>query len=98
MKDLLDEIIERAGANLMRQKELLIKERLIQIVGDEVDLIAESKRMFPRIKSVYYQSDKSEAYYWNDGSENGVRIITFYSLDADIEYGNRSVLLGFKWS
>jgi len=97
MKDLIDEIIEKAGANLMHQKELLIKERLIQIAGDEVDLVAESKRMFPRIKSVYFQSNRSEIYYWNDGSENGIEIITFYPLDSNIEYGNRSVLLGFKW-
>lgn len=43
----------------------------------EEDLIMESRRKFPRIMAQKQYDLESESYYWNDGSDMGIHLVTF---------------------
>lgn len=71
-----NEVISKLVKDIQAKKEALVQGKIKELVG-EVDLIKESKRVFPRIACVMHE-DQSEHYYWNDGSEEGLRLISFY--------------------
>lgn len=71
----MQDIINKAVENVQKQQEQLIKDRLFDILGYELDIEEEGKRRFSRIG--IFQRDNETHYYWNDGSINGIRIITF---------------------
>lgn len=74
-------IINDIVTKLQFQQEELIKQKLIEYLGYELDVIAESKRRFPRL-GIFHQ-DNEISYYWNDGSQFGHRLITFVSSNVD---------------
>lgn len=80
---MVTELVQR----LQAEKERVFKERLFKLVGQEIDIVAEINRRFPRLTKVINVSDHSEAYYWNDGTPEGQRIITFYYPELTIEQG-----------
>lgn len=73
--------------NLQNQKEELLSKRILERVINKGLLIIydkpfsykeESVRRFPRIKCEYNSADQSEHYYWNDNTEQGLHLISFY--------------------
>lgn len=53
----------------------IITERLKKIIGVELNIEEESKRRFKRFAIEY--NGNEETIYYNDGSESGIRIVTF---------------------
>jgi hypothetical protein len=96
----MNEKIKDLYSELQLKKENLLLDRIYERVKtlDYIDLIEESKRMFPRIKSVLDNSDQSEHWYWNDGSYNGLHLISFYA-NHDLKSGsdNNKFIIGFTY-
>ena len=78
MTGLVSDLVNEAVNVLNEKKESLIKERLVQLLGYELDVEEECKKLFPRIRRVIFDTDNSEHYYWNDGTIGGKEIIAFY--------------------
>lgn len=100
MEDIINDCTKELAQKVNAEKERLIRERLFEILGYELNIIEETQRMFPRIAKKYSGIDRSETYLWNDGTITGKVIITFYPSDMEFsKYGlNAStVTAGFKY-
>lgn len=94
---MMQEILNDAVKNIQQQQEELIKKRFLRLIGFELDIVEESKRRFPRLG--IFQQENETSYYWNDGSIDGIRIITFYQepINFDSINDNKlSVNLSYK--
>lgn len=74
-------VIEEFTRSIISKQESLLKERLFEYLGYELDILEESKRRFPRLLQVskYNGAD----FYWNDGTENGYRLLSYYITEPD---------------
>jgi hypothetical protein len=74
------DMMNKMEAELAAKKEAVIAKLFFQYLGHELDLIAESKRRFPRITKVINEGvDRvEESWFWNDGTYDGKRIVTFF--------------------
>ena len=72
--DKQQQIIGDMIAELNKKKEAIIMQRLEKL-GIEIDVEAEQHRRFKRFVVEY--NDQEETYWYNDGSETGLRIVTF---------------------
>jgi hypothetical protein len=98
MEDYLSKIVQEASAKLEQEKERLIKLRVTERVGEEIDFIKEATKRFPRIGREFYSTDQSEHWYWNDGSEKGLHLISFYQdFEQDLMSKDYKFNLGFKY-
>lgn len=79
---MIQDAINDAVRNIQQQQEELIKRRVLRLTGLELDIIEESKRRFPRL--VGFQKGNEMSYYWNDGSVDGICIITFVQEPMDL--------------
>jgi hypothetical protein len=80
---IITEVINSAIESIRKQQDEIISKRLNRILGYDLDFIAESKRRFPRIG--IFQQNNETSYYWNDGSIDGIRIITFIQEPIDFK-------------
>ena len=97
METMMKDAINKAVQNIQQQQDKLIKKRLNRILGYDLNLEDEFKRRFPRIG--IFNQDTETSYYWNDGSIDGIRIITFIQNPIDfkgIESGKLSVELSYR--
>lgn len=83
IKTLMQDVINTAVENIQKQQDELIKKRLNRILGYDLDIKEEVKRRFPRIG--VFQQENETSYYWNDGSIDGIRIITFIQEPIDFK-------------
>jgi hypothetical protein len=81
-ESLKDEIIKDCIVKLTQKMESLFVERLHKFVPSGFDIKTESKRTFPRLARKI-GVNHSEQWWWNDGSETGQLIITFYPAVVD---------------
>ena len=81
METMMKDAINKAVQNIQQQQDKLIKKRLNRILGYDLNLEDEFKRRFPRIG--IFNQDTETSYYWNDGSIDGIRIITFIQNPID---------------
>ncbi len=103
MEDLITDLANGTAKKINSEKERLLKERLTEIIGVmgiEINLEKELQRTFPRIACKYSKVNHSETWLFNDGTEFGREIITFYPLDTvfeklDIE--SWKFTIGFKY-
>ena len=70
-----EEIIAKMAKEINEKKELVIRERLREILGIEIDPQEELKRRFKRLSRVRQYNE--EIIYFDDGSIDGKRIVTF---------------------
>jgi len=100
MQSLIDTITEHAN-KINTEKERLVIERIKAITGEDIDLKKETQRMFPRIARKISQIDKSETFFWNDGTETSKEIITFYPFENFPELSSDplsvKIAFGFKY-
>jgi hypothetical protein len=81
----IQSILQDQIAKISKAKEDLIFKAFADKVNEPINFIEEMQRRFPRIAKVV-DRDQSEHYYWNDGSKDGLRIISFYP--TPLEMGN----------
>lgn len=73
--DLVSKAVEIMSEKLEAHREKIIFDRLKRH-GIELDMELEKVRRFKSL-SVVYDIGGSETIYYNDGSKNGLRIVTF---------------------
>ena len=79
--DYPNEIIEKLIADISAKKEAVIKERL-KALNIEIDEKLEKTRKFKSIVCEIHGN--KEHYFYNDGSEKGIRVVTFIRSDEGI--------------
>ncbi len=78
-------IINKAVRDFEEKKMQIFLQRIAERVPQEflpIDLNKEMKRLFPRIAKVQSYDLDSEHWYWNDGTENGLHIVSFIKDDS----------------
>jgi hypothetical protein len=80
-----------------KEKERLIQERIIELLKMEFNIHEEAKRRFPRIKVVYNKFNNSEHYYWNDGTEDGHLLISFFPDNIGEVEGSDTMTMSLKY-
>lgn len=84
ISNMMQDITTKLINNIEAQRIQIITERLKEIVGIDLDIKEEVKRRFKRIAIEY--NGNEETIYFNDGSETGVRIVTFVRKDESISF------------
>lgn len=82
--DYMAEITNELMSNVEDQREKIIRDRLKELVGIDLDLEEENKRRFKRL-SISYKGNE-ETIYFNDGSIKGQRIVTFVRKDHFVNF------------
>jgi len=97
VSDIITEQVNKINA----EKERLVIERIKAMTGEDIDIKKETQRMFPRIVGKISQIDKTEAFFWNDGTEFGKLIITFYPFEEIPRFTEEDMTIkmnfGFKY-
>jgi hypothetical protein len=78
LQDQMSNLVLDLALRINKEKERLIQERISILICSDFNIYEDAKKRFPRIKVVYDKSNNSEHYYWNDGSENGQLLISFF--------------------
>ena len=86
ISNMMQEVTAKMAQDINTQKELVIKQKLKEIVGIEIDLQEELQRRFKRFCTVRQGSE--ETIYFNDGSIEGERIVTFVKKDIPFDAEN----------
>lgn len=98
MEDYLSKIVQESAAKLEQEKERLIKLRVTERVGKDIDLLKEATKRFSRIGREFNSIDQSEHWYWNDGSDKGLHLISFYQdFEQDLMSKDYKFNAGFKY-
>lgn len=82
-----DEILRKFSSDIEDKKRGIILAKLEE-KGIELDIAKESVSRFKKL-SVSYQGNK-EIIYYNDGSPNGLRVVTFKTEISPINHEERS--------
>lgn len=96
MNGYTDELINKALIEVEESKEKIIIERIEKIIGIDFDFEEESKRRFKRL--LIERSNNRETVYFNDGSIEGVEIVTFIKHDFNMINESNSYKLEFGYS
>lgn len=93
----MHDVISEAVKDLQASKTKLIFDRVCERVktDEPINLDIEKFRRFPRLKMEYDSRDQSEHWYWNDGTEEGLHIISFYTSEPKINTPEYS--MGFTY-
>jgi hypothetical protein len=84
ISNLMQEVTTKLINNIEKQRMQIITDRLKEIVGIDLNIEEEAKRRFKRL-SIDYKGNE-ETIYFNDGSEYGIRIVTFVRKDEPISF------------
>jgi hypothetical protein len=75
VSNLMQEMTTKLANDIEQKRNKVITERLKEIVGIDLNIEEEAKRRFKRFAIEY--NGNEEIIYFNDGSEQGKRIVTF---------------------
>lgn len=92
ISNMMQEVTAKMAQEINTKKELVIKQKLKEIVGIELDLQQELKRRFKMFCTV--RQGNEETIYFNDGSVEGKRIVTF--VKKDIPFDSENFSLGYE--
>ena len=79
ISNLMQEATSKLISDIRDKRNKVITERLKEIVGIDLDIKEEASRRFKRLAIEY--NGNEETIYFNDGSEQGKRIVTFVKKD-----------------
>lgn len=92
ISNMMQEVTAKMAQDIVAQKELLIKKKLKEIFGIDINLEEELQRRFKRFCTVIQGNE--ETIYFNDGSIEGKRIVTF--IKKDIPFDAENFTLGYE--
>lgn len=75
VSNLMQNVTSKLIRDIQEKRNKVITERLKEIVGIDLNIEEEAKRRFKRL-AIEYNGNK-ETIYFNDGSVEGKRIVTF---------------------
>ena len=84
----ISNLMQKATTKLINdihdKRNKVITERLKEIVGIDLDINAEANRRFKRLAIEYKENE--ETIYFNDGSDQGKRIVTFVKKENQLTF------------
>jgi len=89
IRDMTQEVISNIEQGINAQREIVIKKKLKEILNIEIDFKEELKRRFKRFCCVRIGDE--EIIYFNDGSIDGKRIVTFVKIDIPFDSDKFSI-------
>lgn len=89
MENFLNNKIQDLSKSILAEKETLIKERIKNKFNEDVDLILEAQKQFPRLSVEIYNDDQSEHWFWNDKNNNKINLISFYPTFLEYTINNK---------
>ena len=94
----IQKAIQELSEKIYAEKERLLLERIKErvLTNEPINVINEFQRRFPRIKIELYSHDQSEHYYWNDGTKEGLHLISFYQKESSLNI-NEPITFGFTY-
>lgn len=84
VSDLMQEVTSKLINDIEQKRNQVITERLKEIVGIDLIIEEEAKRRFKRLAIEY--NGNEETIYFNDGSEQGKRIVTFVREEQPLSF------------
>ena len=84
ISNLMQEATSKLINDIYEKRNRIISERIKEIVGIDLDIKAEANRRFKRI--AIELNGNEETIYFNDGSEQGKRIVTFVKKDNPLTF------------
>ena len=84
LRNLNQEVTSKLINDIQEKRKQVITERLKKIVGIDLKIEDEAKRRFKRLAIEY--NGNEETIYFNDGSIEGKRIVTFVRKDIPIKF------------
>ena len=90
--NMMEEVTRKMAQDINTKKEIVIRQKLKEIVGVEIDIIEEERRRFKRLSSEY--NGNKQTIYFNDGSLEGKRIVTF--VKKEIPFDAENFTLGYE--
>jgi hypothetical protein len=87
--ELVDEISTRVRTTIEEQ----VRQVILRVTDlDHLDIDREFAKRFPRVTRdvISYGKSQVESFYWNDGSDNGLKLITFTTTPS-MNVGNLKV-------
>ena len=92
ISNMMEEVTMKMAQDINAKKELVIRQKLKEIVGIEIDVVEEERRRFKRL-SIEYKGNE-QTIYFNDGSLEGKRIVTF--VKKEIPFDLETFSLGYE--
>jgi len=87
ISNLMQEVTDKMVKGLQERREAIIRDKLKEIIGIEINIEEEQKRRFKRLSIDY--NGKEETVYFNDGSINGKRIVTFIKKNIPFDFNDK---------
>ena len=92
ISNMMEEVTRKMAQDINTKKEIVIRQKLKEIVGIEIDVIEEERRRFKRLSSEF--NGNEQTIYFNDGSLEGKRIVTF--VKKEIPFDEENFTLGYE--
>ena len=96
ISNLMQEATSKLINDIYEKRKKIITERFKEIAGIDLDIESEAKRRFKRLSIEY--KDNEETIYFNDGSEQGKRIVTFVKKDSPLAFENDRCKISVEYS
>ena len=96
ISNLMQEATDKMVKGLQEKREAIIRAKLKEIIGIEINIEDEQKRRFKRLSIEY--NGKEETIYFNDGSVNGKRIVTFIQKDIPFDFNSKEFKISSEYS
>lgn len=77
--------LQESSLALQSKKQSIILERIKAVTGEDFDIEKEKTRRFKRL--LFEVSENQETVYLDDGTPDGLRIVTFNSVTASSDDG-----------
>ncbi len=84
ISNIMQDITSKLVSDIEQKRNQVITERLKEIVGIDFNIEEEAKRRFKRFAIEYNGSE--ETIYFNDGSMQGKRIVTFVKIEQPMSF------------
>jgi hypothetical protein len=94
--NLMEEITSKLVNDIWNKRLEVISERLKEICNIDLNIKEESERRFKRL-SIEYKGNE-EIIYFNDGTADGKRIVTFVRKELPFEFENHKCEMRVNYS
>ena len=99
MEDLFQSIMSHHTAKLAEKinqhKEQILNDRLKQL-GIKIDILKEQDRRFTKLRRVMYQDSTKETWYYDDGTKDGLRVVTFELISPPFDMNAKEISIGLN--
>ena len=96
MDNIVRDLVSQMVDSISKQKEDILKTRLLNKFQD-FNFEEEKKRRFKKLVcEVDYHGN--ETYYYNDGTTDGCRLVTFFKFEPQFELGSNKMNFELKYS